>query len=109
MFIKSPVFKSIRAQTMMYPNKTYLYAIDYRGEHSYANIYRLRDPLFNDGVQHGDELIYMFAHPQYAEHLNGADTKFASTLVDLLTSFAATGVPESDHSPKWPPLTGLMQ
>lgn len=104
--MKAPIFKSVRAQANLYPNKTYLYAIDYRGEHTYANIYQFRDKMFADGVQHGDELMYLFAHPLYAENLNDDDRKFANTLIDLVTSFAKTGVPESNDSPKWPPMTG---
>lgn len=106
MFMKAPIFKSVRAQANLYPNQTYLYAIEYRGEYSYANVYEFRDKRFDDGVQHGDELIYLFAHPSYVKNLNDDDKKFANTLIDLVTSFAKTGIPVSKDSPKWPPMTG---
>lgn len=108
MFMKAPIFKSTRAQANFHPEKTFLYTFDYRGEHSYADVYNFSDPLFRDFVQHGDELIYTLAHPHYAKHLNMNDTEFAKILVDLWTSFAKTGVPESERAPQWPPLSSIL-
>lgn len=108
MFMKAPIFKSTRAQANFHPEKTFLYTFDYRGEHSYADVYDFSNPLFRDFVQHGDELIYTLAHPPYAKDLNADDTKFAEMLVDLWTSFAQTGVPKSDRAPQWPPMTSTQ-
>lgn len=106
MFMKAPIFKSAHAQSNLHTNKTFLYTMEYRGEYSYADVYNFSNPIFRNFVQHGDELIYTLAHPPYAQHLNADDTKFAEILVDLWTSFAKTGIPESDRTPIWPPMTG---
>lgn len=80
--------------------QTYLYSFDYKGEFSYKPTL---DTLYK-GVQHSDDIIYLFPYPPHASKLNIVDTEMAIRMVNLWTSFATTGVPIADGVPNWPPL-----
>lgn len=105
LLIKAPMFKSMYTQALIYPRQTYVYAIEYLGKYSYGTDYNYEYEPFRDGVQHGDELMYTFAQPDYTKNFNAKDRKFSDLLVNLWTSFAISGVPVADGIPKWPPMT----
>lgn len=50
---------------------------------------------FAGGVHHSDDLIYLFPDPPDVANLNKQDTQLSQMMVDLWTSFAITGVPET--------------
>lgn len=80
------------------PNDTYLYTFDYKGQYSrYPN-----QGTRHYGVSLSDDNLYLFPYPPEAARLNPEDTEMAQTMVDLWTSFAITGVPESDEVDDWP-------
>jgi len=79
--------------------KVYLYHFGYRGTHSLNHIKPNTDPptLFQPsteyGVGNGDDLIYLFPiHPTLFT-LSPDEVKFSKTFIDLLISFAKSGVP----------------
>lgn len=65
---------------------------------------------FKGGVTHSDDLIYLFPYPPEVTNLNEADTQMANELLDLWTSFAKNGWPQtvrngcSINEVSWPPL-----
>lgn len=83
-----------------------MYALEYLGKFSYGTDYDYGYLPFREGVQHGDELMYTFAQPDYTKKFNERDRRFSEVIVDLWTSFAQNGVPDSKAIAKWPPMTG---
>lgn len=96
----------IQSQADVYPNQTYLYTFDYKGEFSYSP--NALDWPFPNGIHHANELIYLFPYPETVTQLNAKDRQMASYMVDLWTSFAETGVPNSKRIPKWPTKTSMV-
>lgn len=99
---KAPVLKAAQAHAKYFPDKTYLYTFYYRGEYSFNFGMPFTSPFYG-GVQHSDELYYLFT---FAE-LNAVDTEMSKKMVDLWASFVVDGVPSIRCGPKWPPLKSI--
>ncbi|XP_077292738.1 glutactin-like [Arctopsyche grandis] len=100
--LKSPTLKQAK-MTARYENQTYVYTLDYRGEHTRFGdgTYITKCP-FDGGVHHSNDLLYLFPYP-YTRPLNKQDTKIAKLLTDLWTSFAINGKPTSSLlNVEWP-------
>lgn len=66
---------------------------------------------FRGGVPHSDDLIYLFPYPKNVANLNDADRKMSEILLDLWTSFAESGIPQTGDSSErgsWPSLSELV-
>lgn len=103
--VKAPILRAIQAHAEFYPDKTWLYSFDYESENSLSNSLRHNNPKFTGGVQHGDELSYIFESPTMTSKLNPQDTAISKVMVELWTSFADTGVPKSKCISHWPTVT----
>ncbi|XP_055626142.1 glutactin-like [Toxorhynchites rutilus septentrionalis] len=93
--IKAPLLREAQANSVVNPNGTFLYSFEYRGQQTRFGFGANTSHYpFDGGVHHEDDLLYLFPSPGEPE-LNEEDTKMAKLMVDLWTSFAATGVPYS--------------
>ena len=90
----------------------YNYNFDYRGALSEA--LRLSGELGRDGVAHRDDLFYVFPltseviGPEYKIQRSEKDYTIVNLIIDLWTSFSATGEPNSSQiskDNKWEPCT----
>ncbi|XP_057380570.1 venom carboxylesterase-6-like [Daphnia carinata] len=82
---------------------TYYYFYTHRGQFSFPQIVGV-PPEIDLGVCHADELFLLFT-PGYFPRLSvPADLKVSATLIDLWTSFAKNGAPESSHVDVWLPV-----
>ncbi|KAF2901469.1 hypothetical protein ILUMI_04717, partial [Ignelater luminosus] len=85
----------------------YYYIFAYRGTASYTTA---SDPDYDYGVDHGNELLYLFVlrndFPNYVP--NETDRRVAKVMTTLWTNFAKTGNPtpadDSHFSEKWYPV-----
>lgn len=66
---------------------------------------------FSGGVHHSNDNLNFFPYPDYAAHLNAADTEMSRKMVNLWTSFATTGRPKAtfdgEDDVEWLPFTGM--
>lgn len=105
--VKAPIMRAIQAHAEFYPDKTWLYSFDFEGQYSVSNSFKYSNPNFYGGVQHGDDLIYLF-DSKVTPNLNLLDTDVAKQMVELWTTFARTGVPRSDYLSSWPTVTSMI-
>lgn len=103
------------AQVMPSPNMAYFYAFDFQSKDSLFDTYFTcedPDPIFDHGVTHGDELMYLFNMPKDLQ-LDKSQTKTRDRLATLWTNFAIyhEPTPDVDKSswkdlgiPKWSPI-----
>uniref|UniRef100_A0A182PTU1 Carboxylic ester hydrolase n=1 Tax=Anopheles epiroticus TaxID=199890 RepID=A0A182PTU1_9DIPT len=106
--IKAPLLREAQANARVNPNATYLYSFDYVGEHTrFGYGADTSHYPFGGGVHHSDDKLYLFPYPPgKPDQLNENDTAMAKLMVDLWTSFATEGVPNSKHlSVPWNPMT----
>lgn len=97
MLIKAAVLREAQANGQVNPNGTFLYTFDYKGEKTrFGYGADTSHYPFEGGVHHSDDLIYLFPYPPGESKLNEKDTAIAKMMIDLWTSFAASGVPKSD-------------
>ncbi|MCF8131477.1 MAG: carboxylesterase family protein [Deltaproteobacteria bacterium] len=54
------------------------------------------------GCFHGSELAYVFGNLDPGEGYGAEDAELSNQIMDLWTSFAKTGVPETAGAPRWP-------
>ncbi|XP_046609673.1 esterase E4-like [Neodiprion virginianus] len=100
--------KTIQEKALHTKSPQYFCSFNYRGTVSYSYFFSGGDTV-NMGVAHGDELLYLlpgpksqFGPPGY--EFSEADWKMVDTMVQLWTSFAATGTPTTlDGSTTWMP------
>ncbi|XP_039449928.1 glutactin-like isoform X1 [Culex pipiens pallens] len=104
--IKAPLLREAQASSRVNPEGTFLYSFDYEGEKTrFGYGADTAHYPFEGGVHHSNDLLYVFPYPPGEPKLNEADTKVAKLMVDLWTSFAATGVPSSDLAGvQWKPM-----
>ncbi|XP_053676809.1 glutactin-like [Anopheles nili] len=97
--IKAPLLREAQASARFNPNSTFLYSFDYAGEKTrFGYGSDTSHYPFEGGVHHSDDKMYLFPYPPgNADVLNEKDTAMAKLMVDLWTSFAAEGIPKSDH------------
>ncbi|CAD7081405.1 unnamed protein product [Hermetia illucens] len=77
---------------------SFLYAFNYFGFFSRLDCAK---EVLND-VSLADDSIYLFPYPEKVENLTWKDIKMAKFMVNLWTSFAATGSPSAPGLHKWP-------
>ncbi|XP_064089081.1 acetylcholinesterase-1-like [Macrobrachium nipponense] len=110
---KLPVWRI--AQVMAKVNKAYFYAFDFPSKDSLFDTYFTcedPDPIFDHGVTHGDELMYLFNKPEGLQ-LDEGQNRTRDRLATLWTNFAIyhDPTPDADASPwkdlgipKWAPI-----
>lgn len=104
--LKAPLFTIAQMHSRYYPGQTYLYSFDYIGEFTRFGYGEDTEHYpFGGGVHHSNDNLYLFPWPEFAAKLNKDDTVMSRTMVNLWTSFAISGKPESVGVPKWPPVT----
>lgn len=67
---------------------------------------------FRGGVHHTDDLVYLFPYPKNVAKLNDVDREMSQTLLNLWTSFAANGIPqtgESNEKESWRSLSEIVR
>ncbi|XP_055534059.1 glutactin-like [Wyeomyia smithii] len=107
--LKGPVLRDVQANVKYSDMETYLYTFDYDGEHTRFGYGRNTSQFpYEGGIHHSDENIYLFPHPAEVSELNAADTRMSETMVDLWTSFAIDGVPQSANVQQWPQVDSLF-
>lgn len=75
---------------------TYYYFYTHRGQFSFPQMVGV-PPEIDLGVCHADELFLLFSSGLLPRLSVPEDLKVSATLIDLWTSFAKNGVPESSH------------
>lgn len=109
--VKAALLREAQANSAVNPNGTFLYSFDYRGEQTrFGYGADTSHYPFDGGVHHSNDLLYLFPFPPGEPKLNEADAKMARKMVDLWTSFAATGVPRSELTGdvEWKPMCGKL-
>ncbi|XP_055528035.1 glutactin-like [Wyeomyia smithii] len=107
--VKGPVLRDVQANVKYSDMETYLYTFDYDGEHTkFGYGVNISHYPYEGGIYHSDENIYLFPHPAEMTELNAADTRMSETMVDLWTSFAIDGVPQSANVQEWPSVDSLF-
>ncbi|KAJ2949302.1 hypothetical protein O0L34_g6254 [Tuta absoluta] len=79
----------------------YVYRYSFRGEKSLSNLMALNDK--NYGVSHADDVFHIFKFGDL-DSTNAEDMKMSQTLVDMVYSYATTGVPKIGNA-AWKPVT----
>jgi len=98
---KHPTMEFLLINSQNTNNSNYLSTFDYRGEFTKLNIPELLKIYpFKNGVHHADEIFMLFNY----EILNEEDTKVAKVMIDLWTSFGATGKPSVTNQTDIKPL-----
>lgn len=107
--IKSPVLRMAQINAKTNKEKTFLYTLDYKGEHTRYGYGRdVSKYMFDGGVHHSDDNIYLFPWPSNEANLNVGDRKIAEKMIDLWTSFATNGKPKSTKvETEWPAFTSM--
>ncbi|XP_053685658.1 glutactin-like [Sabethes cyaneus] len=105
--IKSPLLREVQANSLLNPNGTFLYTFDYQGETTrFGYGADTSHYPFLGGVHHSDDLLYLFPFPPGQPGVSGKDAAICHMMVELWTSFCATGVPKSDaNNFIWKPMT----
>ncbi|XP_065082057.1 uncharacterized protein LOC135704503 [Ochlerotatus camptorhynchus] len=106
--VKAALLREAQANSAVNPNGTFLYSFDYRGEQTrFGYGADTSHYPFDGGVHHSNDLLYLFPFPPGEPKLNEGDAKIARKMVDLWTSFAATGVPRSELTGdvEWKPMS----
>ncbi|KAI5635799.1 carboxylesterase family domain-containing protein [Phthorimaea operculella] len=80
---------------------TYVYRYAFRGEKSLSNLMALNDK--NYGVSHADDVFHIFKFGA-VDSSKPEDMKMTQTLVDMVYSYASTGVPKVGNA-AWKPVT----
>ncbi|XP_052741316.1 venom carboxylesterase-6 [Bicyclus anynana] len=86
----------IHAQKSLQP--TWVYRFSYRWQYSFSNLMARNE---NDyGVSHADDVILIYNyHP--SDTTRPEDLQMRDTLLDMVYSYATTGVPKLPNSPTW--------
>ncbi|XP_058834553.1 glutactin-like isoform X2 [Topomyia yanbarensis] len=107
MLIKAGLLREAQANSHANPNGTFLYSFDYHGAKTrFGYGADTSHYPFGGGVHHSDDLMYLFPYPPGQPKLNDKDSKMSQMMVDLWTSFAATGAPKSDLAGvNWSPMS----
>ncbi|KAI9554676.1 hypothetical protein GHT06_019952 [Daphnia sinensis] len=96
---------SVKALSQHNESPVFYYHYAHRGQTSLVKILDLpKDSDF--GVSHADEILLMFPNFLLPRISNPNDLKVSQMLLDLWTSFAKDGIPQSEHVvDKWLPTT----
>ena len=105
-----PIDTAAKIHAMKSAAPVFVYHFGYRGKHSLANVKPneyppvLYQPEHHYGVGNGDDLMYLFpVHLGIFRPFPSADIMFSHRVVELLTSFAASGKPEFGRGEDEPP------
>ncbi|EAT48045.2 AAEL000918-PA, partial [Aedes aegypti] len=107
--VKSALLREAQGNSAVNPRGTFLYSFDYRGEQTrFGYGADTSHYPFDGGVHHSNDLLYLFPYSPGEPKLNERDTRMTKLMVDLWTSFAATGVPKSELSGgvEWKSMSG---
>ncbi|XP_045772676.1 venom carboxylesterase-6-like [Maniola jurtina] len=86
----------IHAQKTLAP--TYVYRFAYRWQYSLTNIMAGNDN--NYGTSHGDDIMLFFRYG-VPDATRPEDVRMRDIFLDMIYSFASTGVPELTDGPEW--------
>jgi acetylcholinesterase len=65
--------------------------------------------MFEGGVHHTDDLLYLFPYPEDKAQLNADDQAMAKKMVEMWTTFAETGVPKANDMPEFKPMSSKVK
>ena len=83
--------------------ETYQFIVSYEGQYSTSQYWYGVDPM---GVNHGDDLFYLFQMPKYDITLTGVDVEVKNVMIKNWVNFAIHGnpTPDDETGMKWTPL-----
>uniref|UniRef100_A0A2S2Q259 Carboxylic ester hydrolase n=1 Tax=Sipha flava TaxID=143950 RepID=A0A2S2Q259_9HEMI len=98
------IVKAARMQAQLYKSPVYLYQFAYRGKHSLSEYFAKTDEDF--GASHADDTAYALRNVYGNVEDSELDKSLVSTVVNVWTSFAFTGIPSTgDASFDWTPVS----
>ncbi|XP_055534052.1 glutactin-like [Wyeomyia smithii] len=105
--VKAPLLREAQVNSLANPSGTFLYTFDYSGDQTrFGYGADTSHYPFRGGVHHSDDLLYLFPFPPGKPGLSEKDAEISHMMVDLWTSFCATGVPSSEaNGVVWKPMT----
>ncbi|XP_034244755.1 venom carboxylesterase-6-like [Thrips palmi] len=106
-FFSYASIESVKLHARSVKSPVFLYELGHTSDRTFATAFGAsKATKAKYGVCHADDLPYLFSVSEFVpEPPSESDMAFSSTLLDLFTTFAATGAPTKDGS--WPAVKDL--